>query len=85
MTRVILCEMKTISKSKLKAEMLAQFRVLESEGGELIVTDHGKPTLKITPIRPKAPTATELFSSDRGGVTYHADILEPTADEWSQL
>lgn len=77
--------MKTISKSKLKAEMLACFRELEAEGGELIVTDHGRPVLKVTPIQRHAPSASEVFEAHRGSVRYHADILEPTTDEWTDL
>jgi len=46
-----------VSKSKLKARMLGIFRKLEEEGGELIVTDNGRPTLKITPIRQKLSVA----------------------------
>ena len=36
-----------ISKNKLKARMLEIFRELEASGEELIVTDRGKPVLKI--------------------------------------
>ena len=43
----------TISKSKFKARMLELFRRLEEEGGEIIVTDHGKETLLIRPIKMK--------------------------------
>ena len=42
-----------ISKSKLKAKMLEIFRQLEASDKELIVTDHGKPVLKIVPIKQK--------------------------------
>ena len=65
--------------------MLAQFRALESEGGELIVTDHGRPTLKITPLQAKAPSVAEVFAADRGRVRYHADLLEPTDAEWDHI
>lgn len=40
--------MKTVSKSVLKAKMFEFFRELEEHGGELIVTDYGKPVLRIT-------------------------------------
>ena len=42
--------MKTISKSRLKAQMLQVFRDIESGGDSLYVTDHGKPVLKIEPV-----------------------------------
>ena len=41
----------SISKSKLKAKMLAIFRELEASGEELIVTDRDRPVLKIVPIK----------------------------------
>ena len=44
----------SISKSQLKARMLEIFRSLEASGEELIVTDHGKPVLKIVPIKERA-------------------------------
>ena len=43
----------TISKSNLKAKMLEIFRELEATGGEITVTDLGRPVLKIMPIQPK--------------------------------
>ena len=73
----------TISKGKLKAKMLEIFRQLESSGDELIVTDHGKPVLKIIPIKPKAGVA-ELFGDLQGQVAYLEDIDTPTLAEWDE-
>ncbi len=73
----------TLSKSKLKARMLEIFRAIEASGQELIVTDHGKPVLKIIPIREKA-TADEVFGEYYGQVVYHEDINTPTIDEWDE-
>ena len=70
-----------ISKSKLKAKMLAIFRELEASGEELIVTDHDKPVLKIVPIR-QENTVAELFAGLQGQVTYLEDINQPTLPEW---
>lgn len=53
-----------VTKSKLKARMLEIFRKLEREGGELIVTDNGRPALKIVPIRQKIPVEV-LFADVR--------------------
>jgi antitoxin (DNA-binding transcriptional repressor) of toxin-antitoxin stability system len=75
--------MKTISKSKLKANMLQIFRELESSGEELIVTDYNRPVLKITPLREKQ-TVEEIFSRYWGQVRYLEDINTPTIDEWSE-
>ncbi len=74
----------TISKSKLKAKMLEIFRDLEASGDELIVTDHGKPVLKIQPIKDKS-TVEELFSELQGQVSYYEDIDTPTLPEWDEV
>jgi prevent-host-death family protein len=71
----------TISKDELKARMLEIFREVEESGQELIVTDNGKPVLKITPIKEKA-TVEEVFGKYFGQVIYHEDINTPTIDEW---
>jgi antitoxin (DNA-binding transcriptional repressor) of toxin-antitoxin stability system len=68
---------RSISKSRLKAKMLAIFRDLEASGNELIVTDHGKPVLKIMPVK-QENTVAELFSGLQGKVSYAEDINQPT-------
>ena len=61
--------------------MLEIFRQLEASGQELIVTDHGRPVLKIVPIRQKS-TVSELFDDLQGRITYLEDINQPTLTEW---
>ena len=73
----------SISKSKLKAKMLAIFRELETTREELIVTDHGKPVLKIVPIK-QENTVAELFAGFQGQVTYLEDINRSTLEEWHE-
>ena len=73
-----------ISKSKLKAKMLEIFRQLESSGNELIVTDHGKPVLKIIPIKQKAAVAA-VFGDLQDQVTYLEDINTPSLQEWEDV
>ena len=73
----------SISKSKLKAKMLAIFRELETTREELIVTDHGKPVLKIVPIK-QENTVAELFAGLQGQVTYLEDINRSTLEEWHE-
>ena len=73
----------TISKSKLKAKMLEVFRELEASGKELIVTDHDKPVLKITPIKQEAGVKA-LFDDLQGKVIYLGDINESTLAEWDE-
>ena len=74
----------TISKSQLKAKVYEVFRNIEASGDELIVTDHGKPVLKIVPIKEKA-TVAEIFGDLQGQVIYHEDINTPTIDEWADV
>ena len=75
--------MTSISKSKLKANMLRVFREIEESGEELIVTDHNRPVLRIQPIAGKR-SAEEVFGALQGKVIYHEDINTPTTDEWAE-
>ena len=72
-----------VSKTKLKAKMLSIFREVEESGEEIIVTDHGKPKLRITRL-PNRESVTEVFGKHRGSNTYHEDILKPTEEEWGE-
>lgn len=75
--------MPTISKSKLKTNMLEVFRQIETSGEELIVTHHNKPVLRIVPFR-QGKSVDELFATLRGQVIYSGDIDEPTMDVWRE-
>ena len=76
--------MPSISKSKLKANMLRIFRHIENTGEEMIVTDHNRPVLRIQPIAQKK-TVEEVFGTIQGKVIYREDINTPTTDEWKDL
>ncbi len=76
--------MKTVSKSKLKTKLLEFLRFVESEGEELIVTDRGKPVVKISKYS-DAPSTEELFAPMRGKVKYLEDLTTPTTQEWGEL
>ena len=73
--------MLTISKSKLKANMLRVFREIEASGEELIVTDRNRPVLRIQPIGSKG-SVQDVFGPIGSRVTYYEDINAPTVDEW---
>lgn len=75
--------MPSISKSKLKANMLRVFREIEESGEELIVTDHNRPVLRIQPIARKR-SVEEVFGTFQGNVIYYEDINTPTTDEWPE-
>ncbi len=76
--------MPSISKSKLKANMLRIFREIEETGEEWVVTDHNRPVLRIQPIATKK-TVEEVFGAIQGKVVYREDINTPTTDEWGAL
>ncbi len=73
--------MATISKSKLKANLLRIFRQLEERGEELIVTDRGRAVLGIQPIAQKK-SVEKVFADVRGEVIDYEEINEPTLAEW---
>ncbi len=64
--------------------MLEIFRQIEESGEEVIVTDHNKPVLRISPIR-QGKSVDDIFAPFRGQVVYHADIDAPTMDEWPEV
>ncbi|MBA3393885.1 MAG: type II toxin-antitoxin system prevent-host-death family antitoxin [Deltaproteobacteria bacterium] len=75
--------MSEVSKSVLKAKMLEYLRRVEQTGEELVVTDNGRPVVKVVPIAPRR-AASELFADIRGRVVYREDVLAPTTDEWPE-
>ena len=72
-----------VSKSKLKAKMLSVFRQIERTGEEVIVTDHGRPTLRITRL-PQRESVDSVFGKHRRAVIYGEDIMKPTTEEWPE-
>ncbi len=71
----------TISKSKLKAQMLSIFRQIEETGEEVIVTDNSKPVLRIQRIQTRRPVE-EVFAGLQGKIVFYEDPNTPTVDEW---
>ena len=85
--------MKTVSKGRLKAKMLAYFREVEATGEPLLVTDHGRETLEVRPIAAKLNSTNPFLEAYRaadgkGMVQFpkEADLLEPVAEgDWEAL
>ncbi|HPA70701.1 MAG TPA: type II toxin-antitoxin system Phd/YefM family antitoxin [Spirochaetota bacterium] len=75
--------MKSISKSKIKPSLLKVFRDIEKTGEEVVVTDQGKPVLKII----------RYSENPEGGLMKLKDTVlkydDPTApvgvDDWEAL
>jgi len=74
---------KTISKGKLKATMLQVFREIEETAEEVIVTDHGRPVLRIQPLT-TGRSVDEVFGPLQGKVIYREDVNAPTEEEWGE-
>jgi prevent-host-death family protein len=78
---ILLEEDMHLTKSAVKARILEYFRYVETTGEEIVVTDHGKPSVKICPIR-KGDSVAEVFSEYRGKVEVKGDLTGPTSGEW---
>jgi len=74
---------KAVSKSQFKARALQYFREIEESGRALIVTDHGRPVIKVTPYHPDAD---ELLRALRGSVISYKQPMDPVGiDAWDVL
>lgn len=71
-----------ISKSQFKPRALEYFRKIQDTGQELIITERGKPVLKISAYV-KDPS--RLLKSLRKTVVRFDDPLEPTGEKWDAL
>ncbi len=72
-----------VSKSQFKARALQYFRQIQKSGRELIITDHGRPVIKVVPYR---ADGAELLRALRGSVLSYKDPTEPVATaEWESL
>ncbi|HEX5761304.1 MAG TPA: type II toxin-antitoxin system prevent-host-death family antitoxin [Thermoanaerobaculia bacterium] len=69
---------KAVSKSRFKAQALEYLREVEKSGKELVITDHGRPVLKVVPYT-EDPAA--VLESLRGSVLRYDDPLEPVGVE----
>lgn len=76
--------MKTVTKSVLKAKMLAYFREVEETGEELIVLNYNKPVLKISPYKEKK-SFDDVFGAYQGKMTYSEPLDTGTQEEWGEL
>ena len=83
MTIGILMEQEKVSKSEFKARALEFLRQVETSGGHLIVTDHGKATLEIRRYRDQERSPLEVL---KGSVIQYEDPTEPVGDQdWDAL
>jgi prevent-host-death family protein len=72
-----------VSKSRFKARALEYFRQVEESGRALIITDRGRPVLKLVPY---APDPDEVLKALRHSVLEYKDPTEPVGlDDWALL
>jgi prevent-host-death family protein len=72
-----------VSKSKFKPQALEYFRQVEESGEPLIITDRGKPVLKILPY---AKEPLKGLKALRDSVVKYEKPLEPVGlEDWEQL
>ena len=71
-----------ISKSKFKPAALEYFRQVQETQEELIISDHGKPVLKIVPYHDPAHSKTDSISALRGMLTRYEQPFDPIAEVW---
>jgi len=72
-----------ISKSQFKPRALEYFRRVEKTGKELIISDHGKPVLKIVPY---TENPEEALKTLRDTVIKYDDPTEPVGlEDWNAL
>jgi len=70
----------SVSKSKFKARALEYFREVERTGRALIVTDRGRPVLKVVPYR--ADPAESLRDLKDSVVRYEAPFEPVGVEDW---
>lgn len=72
-----------VSKSQFKPKALNYFREVEQSGKELVITDRGKPVLKLVPYSEKPDTWLKPL---RGSVKKYLKPTDPvSADDWEAL
>lgn len=75
--------MQSVSKSQFKPHSLEYFRRIEQTGEELVITDHGRPVLKVVPYvdDPEA-----LFKGLRNTLLRYDNPTEPVGlEDWETL
>ncbi len=72
-----------VSKSKLKPKILEYLRAVETTHQEIIVTDRGRPVLKIVPYTEEEA---DLLARLRNTVVRYEDPTEPIGlEDWEVL
>ena len=70
---------RTIKASEFKARCLQLMDEVAEQGGEIVITKHGRPVSRLVPYREEAPP---FFGRDRDIIRIHGDIVSPIDVEW---
>jgi len=74
---------RTVSKSQFKPRSLEYFRQIEETGETLIITDRGRPVLKVMPYTADPEDRLKIL---RNSVVKYDDPTEPAAvEDWKAL
>lgn len=71
---------RAIPAGQFKARCLKLMEEVRRQRTSLIITKHGKPVARLTPV--EAEPAPSLFGFLKGTVEIHGDLTEPTGDVW---
>ena len=75
--------LQSIKKSEFKAKALEFFRLVESTGKPIVITDHGKPKVEV---RPYVGIESDPFLILKGSVRKFEAPTEPVSDDdWDAL
>ena len=75
--------MKTVSKSRFKTNALEYFRQIEKGRKPIVITDRGKPVLKVIPY---SENQEDVLKDLRNSVTKYKDPTKPVGgDDWEAL
>jgi antitoxin (DNA-binding transcriptional repressor) of toxin-antitoxin stability system len=72
-----------VSKSQFKPRALEYFRLIEERGETMIITDRGKPVLKVMPYTDNSEDRLKVL---RNSVLQYDDPTQPVAlEDWKAL
>ena len=76
----------TISKSKFKPMALEYFRRVQETGEEIVITDRGKPVVKIVPAQEEPTVTATILEKLRGTLIRYEDPFAPVGvEDWEML
>lgn len=76
----------TVSKSKFKPMALEYFRRVQETGVEIIITDRGKPVVKIMPAHEEPTVTATILDKLRGTLIKYEDPYAPVGvEDWEML